>query len=130
MARPYWWFKNQDAKNARCSRWIVCSFFFTFMVTLKIKSGWKKVSLFSKYVRRFKNQDAKNARCSRWIVCSFFFTFMVTLKIKSGWKKVSLFSKYVRMLGLITSRCSEKEPALLARTHSWMHGLGIVNFNQ
>ena len=42
MARPYWWFKNQDAKNARCSRWIVFSFFVTFIETLKIKSGWQK----------------------------------------------------------------------------------------
>ena len=49
MAQPYWWFKNQvqDAKNARCSRWIVVGFFFTFIVTLKIKSEWKKVSLFN-----------------------------------------------------------------------------------
>ena len=48
MARPYWWFKNQDAKNATRRRWIVFSFFFTVIVTLKIKSRWKKVSLFSK----------------------------------------------------------------------------------
>ena len=36
--------------DCRC-RWIVFSFFFTFIVTLKIKSGWKKVSLFSKEVK-------------------------------------------------------------------------------
>ena len=29
-------------KNARCRRWIVFRFFFTFTVTLKINSGWKK----------------------------------------------------------------------------------------
>ena len=47
MARLYWWFKNQDAKNARCSRWIVFSFFFTFLWP------WKSnlVSLFSKEVK-------------------------------------------------------------------------------
>ena len=42
MAQLYWWFKNQDAKNAKCSRWIVFSFFFYLFVALKIKSGWKK----------------------------------------------------------------------------------------
>ena len=51
MARSYWWFKNQDAKNARWSTWIVFSFFFTFIVTMKITSGWKKVSLFAKEVK-------------------------------------------------------------------------------
>ena len=45
MARLYWWFKNQDAKNARCSRWIVFSFFFTLIVSLKMKSGRKKESI-------------------------------------------------------------------------------------
>ena len=52
MARLYRWFKNQGAKTARCSRWIVfSSAFFTFIVTSKIKSGWKKVSLFYKEVK-------------------------------------------------------------------------------
>ena len=48
MARPYWWFKNQEAKYARCSWWIVFSFFFTFIVNLKINLVEKKVSPFSK----------------------------------------------------------------------------------
>ena len=33
-------------------------------------------------------------------------------------------------LGSITSYCSGKEPALLPQTHSWTHGLSIVNFDQ
>ena len=33
-------------------------------------------------------------------------------------------------IGLITSRCSGKEPALLPRTHGWTRGLGIVNLDQ
>ena len=37
-----------DAKNARCSRWIVFSFFSTF---INCDLGGKKVSLFSKEVK-------------------------------------------------------------------------------
>ena len=47
----YWLFTNQDAINARSSRWIAFSFFFAFIVTLKIKSWWEKVSLYSKEVK-------------------------------------------------------------------------------
>ena len=44
MLQPYWWFKNQDTKNARCSTRIVLGFFFTFI--------WvEKVFLFSKQVK-------------------------------------------------------------------------------
>ena len=54
MARPY-----LDTKNARSSRWIVFSLFFTLGVTLKIKSGWKKgVFIF---------QRSKNVRSIRTI---------------------------------------------------------------
>ena len=31
MAQPYCWFENKDTKNARCSRWIVLGFIFTFI---------------------------------------------------------------------------------------------------
>ena len=41
MAQPYWWFKNQDAKNSRCSRRIVLGFFFTFIYAgVSIKAGY------------------------------------------------------------------------------------------
>ena len=60
MALPYWWFKNQDAKNARCNRWIVFSFFFIFIVTLRVKSGWKKVFLFSKKLKCLKCRKYQN----------------------------------------------------------------------
>ena len=44
MVRPHWWFKNQDAKNARRSRWIYCD--------LENHIWVEKVSLLSKEVKK------------------------------------------------------------------------------
>ena len=44
MARPYWWFKNQDAKMLGAVGGL-------FQVSFSPLSGWKKVSLISKQVK-------------------------------------------------------------------------------
>ena len=57
MARLYWWFKNQDAKNARCSRWIAFGFFFTLIVSLKMKSGRKRCLYFTKKLKCYRYRN-------------------------------------------------------------------------
>ena len=44
MARPYWWFKNKDAKMLGAASGL-------FQVSFSPLSGRKKVSLFSKQVK-------------------------------------------------------------------------------